>query len=82
MRPYINYTDDEVVTAITETYAARRKIAAGGIAVVIAGEGRRVEYSQANGTMLSEDLRMLEYEARKRGLDIAGDGGAIEVEFR
>lgn len=82
MRPYINYTDDEVITAITETYTARRKTAAGGIAVVIAGEGRRVEYSQANAGMLSEDLRMLEYEARLRGLEIAGIGGAIAVEFR
>lgn len=82
MRPYINYTDDEVVTAITETYAARRKIAVGGIAVVIAGEGRRVEYSQGLTDQLNQDLRLLEYEARQRGLEIAGRGGAIEVEFR
>lgn len=82
MRPYINYTDDELVTAITETFTARRTVAAGGVAVVIAGEGRRVEYTRANPNMLNEDLRMMEYEARLRGLDIAGDGGAIEVEFR
>jgi hypothetical protein len=82
MRPYMNYTDDEIVTAITETYAARRKIAAGGLAVVIAGEGRRVEYTQGSASLLAEDLRMLEYEARQRGLEIAGQGGAISVEFR
>jgi hypothetical protein len=82
MRPYINYTDDEIVEAITETYAARRKINSGGIAVVVAGEGRRVEYSRGNTTALAEDLRMLEYEARLRRLEIAGDNGAIAVEFR
>lgn len=82
MRPYIEYTDDEIVTAITETYAARRTIANGGVAVVIAGEGRRVEYTRGNATMMNDDLRMLEYEARLRGLPIAGIGGAIGVEFQ
>lgn len=82
MRPYINYTDDELVTAITDTYQARRTVAAGGLAVVIAGEGRRVEYTRANPSMLNEDLRLMEYEARLRNLEIGGIGGAITVEFR
>lgn len=82
MRPYINLTDEEVVTAITDTFAARSQIGTGGVAVVIAGEGRRVEYTPADNKQLSSDLRHLEYEARLRGLDIAGIGGAVAVEFR
>lgn len=82
MRPYINYTDDEIVTAITETYAAKRTIGLGGVAVVIAGEGRRVEYTPASAAGLDADLRLLAYEARVRGLEIGGEGGAIAVEFR
>ena len=82
MRPFINYTDEEIQTAITESYEAKRTIARGGVAVVIAGEGRRVEYTQANASALAEDLRLLGYEARLRGLEIGGEGGAISLEFR
>ena len=81
MRPYLNFTDDELVAEITALFAARRKIATGGIAV-IAGEGRRVEYTPGSAVALNEDMRLAEYEARQRGLEIAGPGGAITVEFR
>lgn len=81
MRPYINLTDDELTKEIVDTHAARRKVASGGVAVVIAGEGRRVEYTRANAGMIDEDLRMLAYEARTRGLEIGGESGAIGVEF-
>jgi hypothetical protein len=82
MRPYMNLTDDELTAAIIDTYAARRKVAAGGDAVVIAGEGRRVEYTRPQAGLIDQDLRQMEYEARLRGLEIAGQGGAISVEFR
>jgi ribonuclease HI len=81
MRPYINLTDDELILEINEHFAAKKKIATGGIAV-IAGEGRRVEYTAGSTQALTDNLRMLEYEARQRGLEIAGEGGAIAVEFR
>lgn len=81
MRPYINFTDDELIAEITALRDARRKIAMGGVAV-IQGEQRRVEYTTGSAQLLNQDMRELEYEARQRGLEIAGEGGAISVEFR
>lgn len=80
MRPYLSFTDDELIEEIGALFAAKRKVATGDIAV-IAGEGRRVEYSPGNISALAESLRHAEYEARQRGLPIGGIGGAVDVRF-
>ncbi|MET0373960.1 MAG: hypothetical protein ABW128_06845 [Rhizorhabdus sp.] len=80
MRPYINMTDDELTAEITATFAARKTAIGGGVAVV-AGEGRRIEYTRSNLSGLDRTLRDLGFEARKRGLPIGGIGGAIAVEI-
>ncbi len=82
MRPYINYTDEELVAEITTHFEAKSKIAMGGIYSKIAGEGRLVEFSPGQAPLLDQTLRYLEFEARQRGLEIAGEGGAISLEFR
>ncbi len=71
---------EELIAEINEYVAAKKKVAMGGIGVV-AGEGRRIEYTPASSRGIDEQLRLLGYEARKRGLEIGGSGGAIEVEI-
>lgn len=78
MRPYIDYTDEQLIAEINATLAARKTAISGGVAVV-AGEGRRIEYTRANLTGLEQTLRDLGYEARQRGLPIGGTGGALTV---
>lgn len=80
MRPYINMSDEELEAEIASTVAARRT-AIGGSVAVIAGEGRRIEYTRSNLGGLDKVLRDLGFEARKRGLAIGGTGGAIAVEI-
>lgn len=82
MRPYINMTDQEVIDEITSYLAAKKTLIQGGGIAVIQGERRRLEFTPASSRQIDETLRLLEYEARQRGLEIAGDGGAIGVEFR
>jgi len=48
---------------------------------VVAGEGRRIEYTRSNLSGLDRTLRDLGYEARQRGMPIGGIGGAIAVEI-
>lgn len=81
MRPYIDLTDEELIAEIKAYRAAKRKIAMGGDVAVIAGESRRLEFTRSSSTVLDTELRSLYYEARKRGLDIGGTGGAIAVEI-
>ena len=49
---------------------------------VIAAEGRRMEFTSSNRTMLHANLRDLMAEARRRGLEIGGcRSSAITVEI-
>ena len=79
-RPYASLSDEDLIAEINDLNTAKRKAMMGGIAV-IAGEGRRVEYSKADVGAMNVTLRELYAEARRRRLDIAGVGGAIKVEF-
>lgn len=82
MRPYINYTDDEVVTAITETYAARvarsRLVGSQSSSLVKAD----VSNTARPSAPCLPKICACSNTRPASGLDIAGDGGAIEVEFR
>lgn len=77
------YTDDALVAEIRAYAGARRELATRDVAV-IAGEGRRLEFTntadQKRG--LDADLREMLAEARRRGLSIGGNGGhALAVEI-
>jgi hypothetical protein len=76
------FFDDAALTAEIQAYvAARRTLAQGGGVAVIAGDNRRVEYVGSNIGDLDQELRNLQFEARKRGLAIGGcAGGSIGVE--
>lgn len=76
------FTDEQLVEEIKQYAAARREVSTGGIGV-IAGEGRRIEFSSTPDRIraLNSDLRAMLYEARQRGLPIGGDPQyAIAVE--
>lgn len=81
MNPYTGLTDDELIAEINEYRAARKEALFGGGVGVVQAEGRRLEFTRANLTGLDAELRMLYYEARRRGLEIGGSGGAIAVEI-
>lgn len=78
---YPELDDAALIAEIVEYRAAKKAVALGGGIAVIAGEGRRIEYTRANSSALDSELRNLLYEARRRGLDIGGSGGAIAVEI-
>lgn len=81
MRPYADLTDDELTAEIKQYRDARKEALFGGGVGVIAGEGRRIEYTKTSVGGLDQELRLLYYEARARGLPIGGTGGAIAVEI-
>jgi len=81
MRPYADLTDELLIAEIEQYRAARKEAMFGGGVGVIAGEGRRIEYTKTSIRGLDEELRVLYYEARQRGLPIGGSGGAIAVEI-
>jgi len=81
MRPYHDWSDQQIIDEIGEYRAAKKKVAMGQVAV-IAGEGRRIEYTPSQIKLINAELRELADEARERNLPIGGDaGGAIAVEF-
>lgn len=76
------YTDEELIAEIKAYALARREVTTTGVAV-IAGEGRRVEFTDTPDRIaqLDADLRAMLYEARCRGLEIGGQPlTAIAVE--
>ncbi len=81
MRPYADLTDRALSDEIKQYRDARREALFGGGVGVIAGEGRRIEYTKTSIGGLDADLRLLYYEARMRGMAIGGTGGAIAVEI-
>lgn len=78
---YTDLTDEALVAEIKSYHAAIGKQSKSGIGV-IAGEGRRIEFTRANIRDARTELRNLLNEARRRGLPIGdGSGGAIAVEI-
>lgn len=80
MRPYADLTDEELKAEIAEFRLAIKQAAKGGVGVV-AGEGRRLEYTAGNMNIAYAALRDLYAEAAERGLAIGQGGGAIPVEI-
>jgi hypothetical protein len=75
------FPDEALMTELREHMAAVKELATTGIAV-IAGEGRRLEYTKGNMPVLQATLRDITAAASRRGLVSIGPGGAIPVEIR
>ena len=81
MRLYADLTDEALLAEIAEYRAAIKKVAMGGNVGVVAGEGRRIEYTAGNIEAARLELRELFAEAADRGLAVGSGGGAIPVEI-
>jgi len=81
MRPYADLTDEQLVAEIAEYRAAIKKAAIGGGVGVVAGEGRRIEYTAGNVGEARRELRELYTEATERGLPVGDGAGATPVEI-
>jgi hypothetical protein len=82
MRPYQNYTDEELQAEIDEYRAARKAGIKGGGFEEVAGEGRKIKYFGTDLSAIDRELRELYLEAQERGWDLGGwPGGAIGVEI-
>lgn len=82
MNPYGRLTEEQLLAEIAQYEAAAKEFALGGDIAVIAGEGRRVEYTRRDGKAVNNALRELYAEAADRGLDgFTGGGRAIPVRF-
>lgn len=78
---YASLTDEQLEAEILEYRGVIAKTAKNGIGV-IAGEGRRIEYTTGNLQAARTELRNLLTEARRRGLAIGdGSGSGIAVEI-
>lgn len=78
------FFDDTALEAEIRQYAAAKKTLAlpGSQVAVIAGEGRRVEFTKVSSGDLDTALREMLYEARQRGMSIGGDPeSALTVEI-
>jgi hypothetical protein len=77
------YSDDELVQTILAYRKAIRDVAMGGGVGVVAGENRRLEFTQANVKLAQTAMRDLLGEASDRGLPIGGAdiSGSLAVEF-
>lgn len=76
------FTDDELVQEIKDYAGARRKVSAGNPAEIVRkvqGEGRLIEFMPVADSVrqLNADLREMMAEARRRGLEIGGEGGGM-----
>lgn len=80
MSPYKNLTDQQLLDKIAQFQAAYEELALGDGIAVIAGEGRRLEYTKRDGRAISNILRECYAEAQSRGLSgYDSRGGAIPV---
>lgn len=77
---YSDLTDEALAAEIAAYRAARKEMTLGQGVAVIAGEGRRVEFTKANRADLDAELRALIREQDKRA-GRRGGGRAIEVHF-
>ncbi len=82
MRPYgPDFFDDDALKAEFVSLRQARKALLSGQIAVVAGEGRRIEYSPVQIGDVDHDLREIAAEARARGLEWGGEAGAIGVAF-
>jgi hypothetical protein len=76
---YNDLTDEELAAKKKELVGKYETAIGGGVATVIAGEGRRVEYTRANASGLESLIKALDREQQKRaGVQVSG---AIRVTF-
>jgi hypothetical protein len=73
-------TDAALLAEIATCRKAIRDVGRRGVAVV-AGEGRRVEFTASNIGIAQDELRELLRIARERGLAMGGSVGALAVEI-
>lgn len=73
-------TDEALLAEIATYRNAIREASTNGVGV-IAGEGRRVEFTTSNVQIARDELRELLRVARCRGLAIGGVAGALPVEI-
>lgn len=81
MSIYSGISDEDLLDEISQFRSARRELMLGQGVAVVAGEGRRMEFTRANAGDLTTELKNLIAEANCRGLIEASGGGAISLEF-
>lgn len=77
---YDTMTDAELDAEIVELRAAARSLTSGGDVQVVAGEGRRMEYTRANHQDLRRDLNAACREKARRDPNF-DPGNALMVEY-
>jgi membrane protease subunit (stomatin/prohibitin family) len=76
---YQDLTDEELVAKIANLTSLYETAISGGTAVVVAGEGRRVEYTRSNAAGLASLITAAQREQQRRaGVQITG---AIAVSY-
>jgi len=80
MRPYADYTDEQITEEIAEYRAALKANSFGGVEEA-AGEGRKIKYFGVDTKAINAQLRELYVEAGLRGMDNGGWNSAIGVEI-
>lgn len=78
---YADLTDEELNAKVSELRDAIEKVSLGGAVAVIAGEGRRVEYTRANSEGLNSLYRLAIIEVEKRANGGRVGGRALGVRF-
>lgn len=77
---YSTLTDEELAAKVTELRNALEATSIGGGVAVVAGEGRRMEYTSANRADLRQFYQAALREQQRRDPNWDG-GGALLVEF-
>jgi hypothetical protein len=79
---YTSLSDQELTDDIAAFRSARRELMLGAGVAVVAGEGRRLEFTRANQGSLDAELKNLIAEGQRRGLiPYSPSGGSINLEF-
>jgi len=74
---YTNLSDADLQAKIDTFTSAYEAAMSGGVATVVAGEGRRIEYTKSNATGLYSLLKLaLDEQQRRTGVVTTG---AIEI---
>ena len=76
---YGNLSDADLATKITDLTAQYEKAISGGVATVVAGQGRRLEYTRSNASGLLSLIKEAAREQQARaGVQV---GGALAITF-
>jgi peptidoglycan hydrolase-like protein with peptidoglycan-binding domain len=76
---YGNLSDDDLAAKIVELTASYEKTMTGGAAIVVAGQGRRIEYTRSNSSGLMALLTAATREQQRRaGIQV---DGALSITF-